>query len=422
MSTLYEDLDETNKAFGGNVMPDPTVDWKLRQQQVDRRRKQALELAAKGMQTDGQMVGRIYVAKNPWQNFLESAFGSGMGASADADEAKLALQQRMAQSDFNNRFAKAKDTPTSPQFGPGEDGGSLPDVPNGPTRRELLMQADAGGLRTTLAREFMKSDEDRDYRAQQAELARLAREQEKEADRKARAQDRQDQREWLEGQNKLYRRTAEQLAASGGGNRRDRFQIIADADGQQYRVNLDTGEKTPLGLVKPAGAKGAPGEKALTEAQGNAYLFGTRADQAHKVLGDVGTDYSPMKVSIASAMDKVPGVNVGANAVLTDKEQKVAQAQRDFVNAVLRKESGAAIAQSEFDNARKQYFPQPGDSAAVIAQKKANRETAIKGLAKIVGPQGADIGKPQQPTVVRTGTRNGVRVEQLSDGSIREVK
>ncbi len=383
MSDLFNDLDTVAAASGGNVFSDPVTDFKLRQQQIDRRRKLALDLVAKGMQTDGQMVGNIYVAKNPWQNFLESAFGSGQSAAADADEAKLALQQRLQQQDFNNRFVRAKDTPTSPQFGhDAVHRGNLPDIPNGPTRRELLMQAEANGLRTTLAREFMKSDEDRDYRAQQAELNRLAREQEKEADRKARSDDLK------------YRMTTPNVNVHMPQAPRDRFQIIADADGSQYRVNLDTGEKTPLGLVKPAGAKGAPGEKALTEAQGNAYLFGTRADQAHKVLGEVGTDYSPMKVSIAGAMDKVPGVNVGANAVLTDKEQKVAQAQRDFVNAVLRKESGAAIAQSEFDNARKQYFPQPGDSAAVVAQKKANRETAIKGLAKIVGPQGADIGKP----------------------------
>jgi len=38
---------------------------------------------------------------------------------------------------------------------------------------------------------------------------------------------------------------------------------------------------------------------------------------------------------------------------------------------VLRKESGAAIAASEFDNAEKQYFPQPGDSDQVISQKRA---------------------------------------------------
>lgn len=57
----------------------------------------------------------------------------------------------------------------------------------------------------------------------------------------------------------------------------------------------------------------------------------------------------------------------------SDQAQRFNQAKRNFVNSVLRKESGAAISQGEFDNAEKQYFPQPGDSAHVVAQKKANR-------------------------------------------------
>src|SRR5690606_20051733 len=44
------------------------------------------------------------------------------------------------------------------------------------------------------------------------------------------------------------------------------------------------------------------------------------------------------------------------------------QAERNFINAVLRRESGAAIADSEFENARMQYFPQPGDGPEVIEQ------------------------------------------------------
>tara|TARA_R100001530_G_scaffold34938_1_gene27299 strand:+ start:2308 stop:2460 length:153 start_codon:yes stop_codon:yes gene_type:complete len=39
------------------------------------------------------------------------------------------------------------------------------------------------------------------------------------------------------------------------------------------------------------------------------------------------------------------------------RQQK--QTERDFVNAVLRRESGAAISGSEFRTARKQYLPQP---------------------------------------------------------------
>ena len=68
------------------------------------------------------------------------------------------------------------------------------------------------------------------------------------------------------------------------------------------------------------------------------------------------------------------------------KTQQVEQAQRNFVNAILRQESGAAIADSEFANAQKQYFPQPGDSKQVILQKKQNRETAIAGLQVMAGP------------------------------------
>lgn len=58
----------------------------------------------------------------------------------------------------------------------------------------------------------------------------------------------------------------------------------------------------------------------------------------------------------------------------SDEYKQIEQAQRDFVNAVLREESGAAIAESEFENAIKQYFPQPGDTDEVVRQKQINRQ------------------------------------------------
>jgi hypothetical protein len=53
---------------------------------------------------------------------------------------------------------------------------------------------------------------------------------------------------------------------------------------------------------------------------------------------------------------------------------------------VLRQESGAAISAGEFDNARKQYFPQPFDSEAVKLQKARNRQTAIQGFLNNARP------------------------------------
>lgn len=75
-----------------------------------------------------------------------------------------------------------------------------------------------------------------------------------------------------------------------------------------------------------------------------------------------------------------------ANRVVSDDYQSFNQAQRDFINAQLRKESGAAIAPSEFQNAAKQYFPQVGDSEQVLAQKKVNRDNAVSGMTRAAGP------------------------------------
>ncbi len=84
--------------------------------------------------------------------------------------------------------------------------------------------------------------------------------------------------------------------------------------------------------------------------------------------------------ALGGVVNVIPGIKP------SPKQQQIEQAQRDFVNAVLRQESGAVISPSEFDNAQKQYFPQPGDSQAVIKQKARNRETAIRGLEIAAGP------------------------------------
>ena len=60
--------------------------------------------------------------------------------------------------------------------------------------------------------------------------------------------------------------------------------------------------------------------------------------------------------------------------------QRLDAAKRDWISAVLRLESGAAIAASEFDNYDKAYFPQVGDSAAVLSQKRTTRNLIAQTL------------------------------------------
>lgn len=121
-------------------------------------------------------------------------------------------------------------------------------------------------------------------------------------------------------------------------------------------------------------------EKPLTEFQGKSMTYGTRAAESDKILQN--TNFDPTSV------EGVRRTGMIGNFFASPETQKALQAQRDFVNATLRQESGAAISDSEFNNAQKQYFPQPGDSAEVIAQKAANRKTVISGFARQAGPNG----------------------------------
>lgn len=140
--------------------------------------------------------------------------------------------------------------------------------------------------------------------------------------------------------------------------------------------------------------------KSPTEFQGKSGIFGMRAGEADKTIRELQGEYSPSAVNSKVAVQDtwlvggVAGAAVNKFA-MSDNDQKAEQAQRDFVNAVLRQESGAAIGKDEFDNARRQYFPQPGDSKAVIDQKARNRQLAVQGLNTNAGP--ARMTAPAQP-------------------------
>lgn len=121
---------------------------------------------------------------------------------------------------------------------------------------------------------------------------------------------------------------------------------------------------------------GTPGTKPTGKADPIAAGYATRTVNADKIIDELGSRF----VKTSSLLGKF------APDVLKSSERlQYEQAQRNFVNAVLRKESGAAISDTEFENARKQYFPQPGDTQDVILQKKANRVDSINALIGSAG-------------------------------------
>lgn len=174
------------------------------------------------------------------------------------------------------------------------------------------------------------------------------------------------------------------------------------------------GEET-LGIkTQTAAATAAAGKAAGIQAEyatkagipgsfaGSQYLAGNYAnrikqsEQALDRLTDEGFDPSTMYNQIATSD--------ALELVRSPQQKQYAQAMRNFINATLRRESGAAIAESEFSNAIRQYFPRVNDDPDTKAQKKRNREAVFKAFRaeaggaydQIQGQEGPSGRRPAQ--------------------------
>lgn len=183
----------------------------------------------------------------------------------------------------------------------------------------------------------------------------------------------------------------------------DRLQHV-NVDNQPMTFNPKTG-RFDVG-IGPDGKPLPQTAKPLTEAQAKDNLFGTRAREADKILSTMEAKGVQRPGGIKTAAEqtgRILGLGTetfggalsdtlgsATNWTQSAPQQQVDQARRDFLNAVLRKESGAVISSGEFANAEKQYFPQMGDSKQVLEQKARNRQTAIQGILAGVpgGPRG----------------------------------
>jgi hypothetical protein len=78
------------------------------------------------------------------------------------------------------------------------------------------------------------------------------------------------------------------------------------------------------------------------------------------------------------------------------------QAQENFISAILREESGAAISDEEYVREASKYFPRPADGKDVLEQKRRSREVATASL--VSSSKGGyqmlvqEVGESQAPT------------------------
>lgn len=187
---------------------------------------------------------------------------------------------------------------------------------------------------------------------------------------------------------------------------------------------------TPMAAGAPAPALATTGERELgktppkfSQGQQNAAGFARRMRSAEDIAKNLTSGegaYDPTNIVDFSGAKLPPEL---AGSVVSDTGKQYEQAKRNFLNSQLRFESGAAISESEYANAERQYYPIPGDDAATIEQKRRLREDAIAAMVKAAG--GA-YGSPSKQKGVPAGAllireMNGVKYYKLPDGSIKAI-
>lgn len=134
--------------------------------------------------------------------------------------------------------------------------------------------------------------------------------------------------------------------------------------------------------------------------------FFVRAKQASEDIGTVEDQITKLDLAGQTRLKYAP------NMLQTQTGQLYTQAQRAFTEARLRKDSGAAIAVSEYQNDARTYFAQPGDSPETMEQKRAARRAILSALAtesgraldSHYGDQADELRKSLRTSAARTRT------------------
>jgi hypothetical protein len=110
--------------------------------------------------------------------------------------------------------------------------------------------------------------------------------------------------------------------------------------------------------------------------------FAARMIDAEKRIGEIGSGAAVNELASGVASVPLVGEYAAQSLLRTDDQQKYKNAADEWIRSKLRLESGAAIGVDEMKQEYRTYFPQPGDSQAVIEQKAGLRKKATDVIIK----------------------------------------
>lgn len=159
---------------------------------------------------------------------------------------------------------------------------------------------------------------------------------------------------------------------------------------------------------KPIMVQGGPGTSAkFTEGQSKDNVYATRAEGALTRLEPVA-DALTSRAGVVG--ESLSGVTLGLSREMmqADEFQLARQAGDEFLQAILRKDTGAAITADEQVLYGKTYLPQVGDSPAVLAQKKVSRAGALEAIRAGMNPAQIEaVARADAATIARLARQDG---------------
>ena len=164
-------------------------------------------------------------------------------------------------------------------------------------------------------------------------------------------------------------------------------------------------------VTAPGGSDSAPTATSNVdiekESHAKNYAWGKRAIEAEKVIRELIADgYNP--ASFARSKQELVAGLVGDNDLFRDeKGQRYKKAVESLVAAVLRKDTGAAIAADEFDRTYRQLFPAVGTGEKAQEDVANQRLQNIQGFIDSSGPGANELAKQADDIFKQKGHASG---------------
>ncbi len=175
--------------------------------------------------------------------------------------------------------------------------------------------------------------------------------------------------------------------------------LKADKGGLSVTTNPDGTVSVTQGVGRP-----------LTEGQSKDTVFATRAEGTLPIIDKYGDALTSLPESVGGS------VPVVGNYAKSKDYQLAEQAGKEFLQAILRKDTGAAITPAETSEYGSVYLPRPGDTPELLAQKRVSRMRALEAIkagmppAAILAQERAlmNVDQVKKPTVI-----DGYTIEEV---------